>query len=55
LLDSLFGNDANPSRRPRSQQSVGAAILKSAARTIGAEVGRQIIRGVLGSLLGGRR
>ncbi|OQA30591.1 MAG: AAA-like domain protein [Betaproteobacteria bacterium ADurb.Bin341] len=37
------------------RQSVGEAMVKSAARTIGSEVGRQVIRGVLGSLLGGRR
>jgi hypothetical protein len=28
-------------------------MAKSAARTIGSSVGRQIVRGVLGSLLGG--
>jgi len=28
-------------------------VAKSAARTIGSSVGREIIRGVLGSLLGG--
>ena len=27
--------------------------MKSAARAVGSEVGRQIIRGVLGSILGG--
>jgi len=37
------------------RQGIGEALVKSAARTIGSEVGRQIIRGVLGSLLGGRR
>ncbi len=41
--------------RSRSRQSVGEAMLKSAARTIGTQLGRQIIRGVLGSLFGGRR
>jgi hypothetical protein len=29
--------------------------VKSAARTMGSQVGREIIRGVLGSILGGRR
>ena len=33
---------------------LGAAI-KSAARAIGSQLGRQIVRGVLGSILGGRR
>ncbi|MDH4284678.1 MAG: DUF853 domain-containing protein [Gallionellaceae bacterium] len=35
------------------RQSMGEALIKSAVRTIGSEVGRQIIRGVLGSMLGG--
>jgi len=55
LLGGIFGNDDAPRRTGRQPQSVGEAILKSAARTIGSEVGRQLIRGVLGSLLGGRR
>lgn len=40
--------------RANNRQTVTEAFLKSAARTIGSTVGRQIIRGVLGSLLGGR-
>ncbi len=56
MLGGIFGNDSStPRRSGRQPQSVGEAILKSAARTIGSEVGRQLIRGVLGSLLGGRR
>ena len=35
------------------RQGVGETLAKSAARAIGSEVGRQIIRGVLGSMLGG--
>jgi hypothetical protein len=31
------------------------ALVKSAARSIGSQLGRQIIRGVLGSLFGGKR
>ena len=54
MLGGIFGSGGggHPTRQP---QSVGEALLKSAARTIGSEVGRQLIRGVLGSLLGGRR
>lgn len=33
----------------------GEAMVKSAARAIGSLIGRSLIRGVLGSLLGGRR
>jgi DNA helicase HerA-like ATPase len=35
------------------RQSVFEALAKSAARAVGSEMGRQIIRGVLGSILGG--
>ena len=35
------------------RQSPGEAMVTSAARAIGSEVGRRIIRGVLGSILGG--
>lgn len=40
-----------PVGRPR--QSVIEAMTKSAARTIGSTIGRQIVRGLLGTLLGG--
>lgn len=38
----------------RSRQSAGEALIKSAARSIGSSIGRQIIRGVLGSIFGRR-
>lgn len=38
----------------RPRQSVGEAMIKSAARSIGSQIGRQIIRGVLGSIFGRR-
>ena len=47
VLGSVFGGGG--ARR----QSAGEAMVKSAARAVGSEVGRQIIRGVLGSMLGG--
>ena len=37
------------------RQSTGEAFIKSAARAIGSQVGRQIIRGIMGSFFGGRR
>lgn len=43
------------SPRGRPKQSIGDAFMKSAARSIGSYVGRQIIRGVLGSIFGGKR
>ena len=39
----------------RNRQTVGEVLLKSAARTLGSTVGKQIVRGLLGSLLGGRK
>ena len=43
-------------RQPHGETGeVVEALIKSAARAIGSQVGRQIVRGVLGSLLGGRR
>jgi DNA helicase HerA-like ATPase len=47
VLSSVFGGGGS------GRQSAGEAMIKSAARAVGSEVGRQIIRGVLGSILGG--
>ncbi|MDO9003140.1 MAG: DUF853 family protein [Aquabacterium sp.] len=47
LGDLLKGNGRN--------DSVLETVAKSAARTIGSSVGRELIRGVLGSLLGGSK
>ena len=41
-------------RGGRRRQSAGEALVKSAARAIGSQIGRQIIRGVLGSIFGRR-
>ena len=52
LNDMLFGRTG-----PRGGQHDGLAqtLLKSTVRTMGSAVGREIIRGVLGSMLGGKR
>ena len=39
----------------RRRQSTGEAFVKSAVRAIGSQVGRQIVRGIMGSFFGGRR
>jgi DNA double-strand break repair helicase HerA and related ATPase len=39
----------------RRKQSTGEIFIKSATRAIGGQIGRQIIRGIMGSLFGGRR
>lgn len=45
----------NKPKTGRTRQSTGEAFIKSAVRTIGSQVGRQIVRGIMGSLFGGRR
>ncbi|MFO1464021.1 MAG: helicase HerA-like domain-containing protein [bacterium] len=46
---------AAPAPRASQRQSAGEAFVKSAARSIGSQLGNQIIRGVLGSIFGGGR
>ncbi len=50
MLGSIFGGSTS-----RGREGIGEAFVRSAARAIGSSVGRQIIRGVLGSILGGKR
>ncbi len=40
--------------RKSRRQGVGEAFIKSAARSIGSHLGRRLIRGIMGSLLGGK-
>ena len=52
LSDVLFGSTGpRGGRRP----GLAEAAATSAMRTAGSAVGREIVRGVLGSLFGGRR
>jgi DNA helicase HerA-like ATPase len=51
--DILFGKTGP--RGGKQSQGLLEAMAKSAARTVGSQVGRELIRGVLGSLLGGKR
>jgi DNA helicase HerA-like ATPase len=52
LGEALFGSTG-----PRGGQHQGLAqvMVKSAVRNIGSAVGREIVRGVMGSILGGRK
>jgi hypothetical protein len=50
-LGTILGGSTGP--RGGHREGVGEAMAKSAARSIGSVAGRQLIRGVLGSLLGG--
>ena len=51
------GSSAPPPARGRGRQpeSLATTMAKSAVRTIGSSVGREIVRGVLGSIFGGGR
>jgi DNA helicase HerA-like ATPase len=53
------GDDASgrpaPKARASNRQSMGEAFAKSMLRTIGSQVGRELIRGVLGGLVGASR
>jgi DNA helicase HerA-like ATPase len=44
-----------PTRRPSSRQTPFEAFAKSALRSVGTQLGRSLVRGILGSLSGGRR
>jgi hypothetical protein len=53
-LPSLGGlGGPSPAGRGRRSDTLVEAAMKSAVRTMGSQVGRQIIRGVSGSILGG--
>ena len=41
--------------RPSNRQTAGEAFIKSVLRSVGSTLGREVFRGVLGSILGGRR
>jgi hypothetical protein len=49
--------EAQTSTGPRGGKNQGLAqvMVKSAVRNIGSAVGREIVRGVMGSILGGRK
>lgn len=53
ILDSIGDLMGGGARRTRT--SAGEQMIRSAASSIGREVGRQVIRGVLGSIFGGSR
>ena len=47
VKDAMFGT--------KRRQGVVETVAKQTARTVGSQIGRQIVRGILGSLFGGRR
>jgi uncharacterized protein len=54
IFDKLGGGNGSGGK-VRTRESPIEAATKSAARAIGSEVGRRVIRGVLGSIFGGKR
>jgi DNA double-strand break repair helicase HerA and related ATPase len=55
FMDSLKGSLGGLMTGSGRKDSLVEAMAKSAVRTMGSTVGREIVRGVLGSLLGGKR
>ena len=55
ISGGLSGTGAMRGRGGRAPDSLGTAMAKSAVRSIGSTVGREIVRGVLGSIFGGAR
>ena len=55
--DGARGTEHGSRRRPATSQAAGilGAMAKSAAHAMGTQLGRQLIRGVLGSFLGSNR
>ena len=53
IADVIFGKTGP--RGGKQSQGIIEAMTKSAARSIGSELGRQVLRGILGSVLGGKR
>ena len=55
LLDGLFGGGASNTGR-RTRESVGEAFVKSTMRAVGSRLGQEIMRGIMGAIIGkGRR
>ncbi|MFA5170103.1 MAG: helicase HerA-like domain-containing protein [Sulfuriferula sp.] len=54
-LDGILNGNNNTPTPARRRENMLESFGKSAARAIGSEVGRTLIRGVLGSLLGGKK
>jgi DNA helicase HerA-like ATPase len=55
VMDSIAGSLGGLMKGSGRKDSLVEAMAKSAVRTMGSSIGREIIRGVMGSLLGGGR
>jgi hypothetical protein len=54
LLDGLFGGGSSNQGR-RTRESVGEAFVKSTIRAVGSRLGQEIMRGVMGAIIGKSR
>jgi uncharacterized protein len=54
-VDAKPARESRPAPQSRQRQTATEAFIKSAVRTVGSSLGREIVRGLLGSLLGKRR
>ena len=54
LLDGLFGGASGGNSTRRSRESIGEAFVKSTMRAVGSRLGQEIMRGVMGALIGKR-
>ncbi len=54
-LKAVRKAEAKPGSRSSRRQSPVEAFVSSAARSIGTQIGRSLVRGILGSLTGSRR
>ena len=55
VLGGMFGGGTARGSGTRGRQTVVEAAVSSTVRAIGSSLGREIVRGVLGSIMGGRR
>jgi membrane protein involved in colicin uptake len=55
LLDSISDIFGGGSTKKRSSDSLLESVAKSTLRSMGTGLGRAVVRGVLGSLFGGKR
>ncbi len=55
MLKKIILPDATPAKGGRTREGVGEAMAKSVVRAVGSSLGRQIVRGVLGSIFGRKR
>ena len=51
MLGGIFGSGTTSTGRGSRREGVGEAMMKSIARSAGSQLGRSIMRGILGGIL----